>query len=106
MRDETGRKALEVLKAIMQQFDDGAPQVYASALLLDDESTLHDHVTVAVQALDEVLNPKDQEKIVPRSQRRRYSTNRFGVVSGWIGKRKVKQFFTVGDAIKWVSEQE
>jgi len=53
VKDEAIKNALEVLRAIQDQFDEGSQCVYASALLFDDESTLADHIDAAIINLNE-----------------------------------------------------
>jgi hypothetical protein len=42
------RKAWEVLKAIDEQFQEGADRVYANAHLFDDDCNLNEYVAAAV----------------------------------------------------------
>jgi len=56
MKDEAIKYALEVLRAIQDQFDEGSQQVYASALLFEDDCTLADHVNSAIICLNKAQN--------------------------------------------------
>lgn len=107
MQEAAARNALKVLTAVMQQFDDGAPQVYRDAILLDGDESLHDAVVKAVEQLNAVLNQEEPLPVIPHSQRRRLGKNAYGNWVGFIGKRKVKDFGEDhAGAWEWRSETE
>lgn len=107
MQEAAARYALEILTAIMQQFDDGAPQVYRDAILLDGDDSLHDAVVKAVEQLSAVLNQEEPLPVIPHSQRRRVGINAYGNWVGFIGKKKIKDFGKdQSEAWKWRNETE
>ncbi len=93
-------RAIEILEAINEQFNEGAECVYRDGLILSDDSTLQDAVAECVGDTSEPLVP-----VIPHSQRRHYGKNWYGDFVGFIGDHKVIDF---GDnkeaAIKWVNE--
>lgn len=107
MREQTAREALDILRMIQLHFDSGAQQVYACALLFEDESTLQDHVNRVVTLLDEELNPQPVKPVVPRSKRRKIHKSVWGNWNGYLGKRKVIEFGTNDDAAhQWFNKGE
>lgn len=96
-----------VLAEILKNLQEGNDPLHGSALLFEDDHTLREHVEEAVNALDEELNPEEDERDVPWSKRRRVGMNKFGIWNGYIGKSKQK-IITFGHdreaAHRWVQE--
>ena len=103
----------KVLEAIDNYYSEGgsATMLSGSALLLDDETTIAEAVS---RAYDMMNNPNaplppypstDAWRVTPRSQRRSYGVNHYGEVWGWVGTKRAKQFKTIDEAAKWVSEE-
>ena len=108
------RRAIEILEAINQHFQEGSDCVYRDGLILSDDSTLGNAIAECVGS-EEVDEP-----VIPRSKRRRISYSVYtdgGQVinifqqrfhsgwSGWIGNRKVSYFSSEETAREWLNEQ-
>jgi hypothetical protein len=99
-------KALDVLAAILEHLENGN-QIHPEALLFEDDRTVIGHVREAVMLLDERLNPRELQPVVPRSQRPRINYSVYTGWSGWIGKRKIATFeLNEERARKWLTDQE
>jgi len=95
-------RAIEILEAINNHFREGADCVYRDGLILSDNSTLADAIAECIGEAENQIAPVP---IIPRSQRRKVVHYR-GVISGWIGKRKVQIFGTDQvAAYKWLHEE-
>jgi hypothetical protein len=90
-------RAVEILEAINEHFKcDQELSPYAQ--ILDDE------VGISIkEAIAECLGPEECGPIVPHRLRRSYGYNRFTHKwVGFLGERKMTEFGTVEEVIKWV----
>ena len=96
-------RAIEILEAINEYFQerDGQTALYSDAQILEGDATIKDAIAACLGSADAL-----EEKIIPHSQRRKYSYSPYTGWSGWIGKRKVRRFDSMEEAIKWTHLEE
>jgi hypothetical protein len=93
-------KAIEILEAINNHFQEGADCVYRDGLILSDNTPLG-------EAIEDCLGDEPLTVPVPHSKRPRVEQNFYGHWFCFIGKRKVTGFgYDKEAALAWLHQQE